>query len=363
MMKPILLSITLSLLFFVLRAQSPLKLAIAGLSHGHVDWVFNRDEKKDIEVVGIYETNPELINRYALRYQIARSLFFSDLGRMLDQVKPDAVSAFGAISEHIDVIRICAPKKVHVMVEKPLATTFSEAQEMQRLAEEHGIHVLTNFETSWYQSNQEIKTLLEGDELGDIRKVMVNDGHQGPREIGVSDEFLEILTDPQKNGAGALVDFGCYGGNLMTWLMEGKRPISVTAIVHQNKPQIYPKVDDEATIILQYPKAQCVIQASWNWPVSRKDMEVYGTHGYAIATDAKTLRYRLDNQREEQIRKTNARQVPFDDPFSVLAAVIKGTVVLDELDQYALPINVITVEILDAAIRSARQKKTIYLNK
>src|SRR5690606_21171963 len=107
----------------------------------------------------------------------------------------------------------------------------------------------TNFETSWYESNQQIKTLVKGGQLGEVRKVMVNDGHQGPKEIGVSDEFLEILTDPKKNGAGALVDFGCYGANLMTWLMNGEKPISVTAVTHQNKPDIYPEVDDEASII------------------------------------------------------------------------------------------------------------------
>ncbi|MGV3762837.1 Gfo/Idh/MocA family protein [Parapedobacter sp.] len=361
-MKSLIIAALLTIFVHESMAQAPLRLAIAGLSHGHVDWIFNRKDKHDVQLVGIYETNPELIERYAQRYHMDEALFFTDLEAMLDKLKPDAVSAFGAISEHIDVVRACAPRKIHVMVEKPLATTLADAKEIAALASQYDIHVLTNFETSWYESNQAIKSLLDSDRLGAIRKVMVNDGHQGPKEIGVSEEFLEILTDSEKNGAGALVDFGCYGANLMTWLMDGARPISVTAVVHQNKPDVYREVDDEATIILQYPKAQAVIQASWNWPFSRKDMEVYGTRGYAIASDATTLRYRLQGANAaEETRKLKPREAPFNDPFSVLAAVVNGSLVLDQSDLYGLSVNTITVEILEAAIKSAVQQKTIYL--
>lgn len=361
-MKSVSFSFLLTLFFFLPTcAQQPLKLAVAGLSHGHVDWIFNRGNKQDIEIVGIYERNAQLVARYAERYNLDRSLFFDDIENMLIETQPEAVSAFGAISEHIDVVRACAPRQVHVMVEKPLATTVEDAKEIELLANTHGIHVLTNFETSWYESNQQIKYLLDDGQLGSIRKVMVNDGHEGPKEIGVSDEFLDILTDPSKNGAGALVDFGCYGANLMSWLMNGERPLSVTAITHQNKPDIYENVDDEATIILQYSTAQCIIQASWNWPFSRKDMEVYGTNGYAIAVDASTLRSRIRGNQQEETIQLQQRSAPYNDPFSVLAAVIKDSLVLDEFDLYGLPVNVIAVEILDAAMQSAERQTTIQL--
>ena len=247
------------------------------------------------------------------------------------------------------------------MVEKPLATTLADAKEIQALARKNNIHVLTNFETSWYASNQHVKELLDEGKLGEIRKVMVNDGHQGPKEIGVSEEFLEILTDPLKNGAGALMDFGCYGANLMTWLMEGERPVSVTAVAHQNKPAIYKEVDDEATILLQYPKAQCVIQASWNWPFSRKDMEVYGNEGYAIAVDATTVRQRLEEKSPEKAIKLEPRPAPYTDPFSFLASVVSGQLSLEKNDLYGLPLNVTAVEILEAAKASAASGKTVYL--
>lgn len=359
----LLLLLVLSLSFLsVSQAQDPLRLAVAGLSHGHVDWVFNRPSgQQDFRLVGIYEKNQELADRYAKQYKLDRKLFFTDLNKMLQQTKPEAVAAFGPISEHVDVVRAAAPRKVHVMVEKPLATTGAGAREMQALAKKHGVQVLTNYETSWYASNQHVRDLAEQGKLGEIRKVMVNDGHQGPKEIGVSKEFFAFLTDPVQNGAGALADFGCYGANLMTWLLQGQKPLSVTAVTRQNKPDIYPRVDDEATIILQYPKAQCIIQASWNWTFSRKDMEVYGTKGYAIAANATTVRQRLAEREAEQTLKLAPRPLPFSDPFAVLAQVVRGRLQLPEHDLYGLPVNVTVVEILDAAKESARLGKTVLL--
>jgi predicted dehydrogenase len=158
------------------------------------------------------------------------------------------------------------------MVEKPLSVNLDEARQMETLANKYGIHLLTNYETTWYGSNQ--KAFNQLDALGDIRKIVVHDGHQGPKEIGVNKEFLDWLTDPVKNGGGALMDFGCYGANLITWLMKGERPQAVVAITQQIKPEVYPKVEDEATIIVTYPKAQGIIQASWNWPYNRKGKKV-----------------------------------------------------------------------------------------
>ncbi|WP_339656474.1 Gfo/Idh/MocA family oxidoreductase [uncultured Salegentibacter sp.] len=344
-------------------SQEKLKLAVAGLTHGHVDWIFNREGKNDIEIVGIYETNNELIKKYSENYNLDKNLFYTDFEKMLDKVKPDAVSAFGATNEHIKVVRACAPRKIHVMVEKPLATTVQDAKEIEKLAKQHSIHVLTNFETSWYASNQYIKDLVEKGELGNIRKVMVNSGHQGPKEISVSKEFLEILVDPEKNGGGALFDFGCYGANLMTWLMKGENPLSVTAVTNQNKPEIYKEVEDEATIILQYEEAQCVIQASWDWTFSRKDMEVYGDDGYAIASDATTVETRGVESEREQTIELDTRQSPHNDPFSYLAAVVNKGIEINDSGLYSLPLNVTVVEILEKAKESARTGETIYFQK
>ncbi len=360
-MKNILL-LLLAMLNFAAIAQTPVRIAVAGLSHGHVGWVFNRSDKKDTELVGIYEPNAAIAEKFITRYKLDRKLIYTDLDKMLAETKPEAVTAFGPISEHIKVVRAAAPRKIHVMVEKPLATTYKDAQEMAALARKYNTQVLTNYETSWYSSNQHVQQLYADGKLGKIRKVMVNDGHQGPKEIGVSPEFFDLLTDPAKTGGGALTDFGCYGADLMTWLMKGEKPLTVTAVTQRNKPDIYKKVDDEATIILQYPKAQCVIQASWNWTFARKDMEVYGTEGYAVAVNPTTVRQRLAEKSPEETLKLSPREAPFLDPFSVLAGVVRGSLTLEVNDLYSLPVNVTVVQILEAAKKSADSGKTVSLH-
>lgn len=344
-------------------AEAPLRVGVNGLVHGHVGWILDAMKRSDIEVVGIAESNRALAQRYAKQFGFSMDLVYDDLATMLDKTQPEAVTAFNAIYDHLATVEACAPRGIHVMVEKPLAVSLEHAQRMEKLAKEHDIHLLTNYETTWYGSNHTIYRMVhEENALGELRKVVVHDGHPGPKEIGVSEEFLEWLIDPEQNGGGALMDFGCYGANLITWLMQGQRPTSVTAVTQQIKPETYPRVDDEATIIVTYPKMQGVIQASWNWPISRKDTEVYGQTGYAHALNATDLRQRLRESDPESMRQAVVRAAPYDDPFRYLAAVVRGEITIDEHDLSALKNNMIVMEILDAAQRSAETGKRIDLS-
>jgi len=243
------------------------------------------------------------------------------------------------------------------MMEKPLAVSLEDARAIEKAARAGKIQVLVNYETTWYRSNQAAYDLVQGKALGEIRKIVVHDGHSGPKEINVGPEFLAWLTDPKLNGGGALFDFGCYGADLATWLMGGLRPDSVTAVTQQIKPEVYPRVDDEATIVLTYPKAQAIVQASWNWPFSRKDMEVYGQKGYAITVGRDVVRVRL--QKEEISEVAKPLQESKEDSVSYLRAVLlRG---LKPEGQSSLQTNVIVTEILDAARRSAASGKTVSL--
>ncbi len=222
--------------------------------------------------------------------------------------------------------------------------------------------MLTNYETTWYGSMEDLyKSVHDQKTIGDIRKIVVHDGHQGPKEIGVNKEFLDWLTDPKWNGAGALMDFGCYGANLATWLLQGERPLSVTAVTQQIKPEVYAKVDDDATIVLNYPKRQVVIQPSWNWPYARKDMEVYGQTGALFAPDRDHLNIKLSENNRLRELPVAARTAPFDDPFSFFAALLAGKIQLPENDLSGLANNMLVMEILDAAMTSAKEGRTINL--
>jgi len=346
-------------------AQKPIRLAISGMTHGHIAFILGRKDKGDFQLVGVYEPNTELAQRLAKKYGFDPKLIYHNLDNMLEKTKPEAVVAFGSIFEHLATVEACAPRGIHVMVEKPLANTNEHAARMVELAEKFHIHLLTDYETSWYPTTAKSFQLVnDSNYIGIIKKVVIHDGHQGPKEIGCEKEFLDWLTDPIQNGGGALIDFGCYGANLMTYLMKGEEPVSVTAVTQHFKPEIYPKVDDEATIIVSYPKAQCIIQASWNWPFGRKDMEVYGDSGYLIAANNNTMRMRNGAMLNEEIKQVTSKDISvYEDPFSYFADVINGKVKMTSYDPYSLANNLVVVRILDAARESAKTGKTVILKK
>ncbi len=346
------------------QEQGPVRIAVSRITHDHVNWLLSR-KKTDIVLVGIYEPDKDLATRYAKKFGFSMDLVYTDLGKMLDAVKPEIAVAFGSIVEHITLVEACAPRHIDVMVEKPLATSLKQALRMEELVKQYHIKLLTNFETSWYPTTIKTYQLVnDSNYMGKIRKVVIHDGHEGPREIGVTNDFFNWLTDPEKNGGGALMDFGCYGANLMTYLMKGASPISVTAVTKHFKPAIYPKVEDEATIIVTYPEAQCIIQASWNWPFSRKDMEVYGETGYAISVNSSLMRLRSKPDTEEHLRQISDTEVPvYTDPFGYLVAVYRQHLTVPDNGLYALPTNITAIRILDAARESASTGKTIYINK
>ena len=342
-------------------AQAPLRVGIVGLVHGHVHgFLAQSRHSPEIEIVGVAEPDAKLLSQAGARYDFDQSILFADLEEMLQKVHPQAVLVFTNTYDHRRVVDICARRGVHVIMEKPLAVSLEDALAMEKAAHAGKILVLVNYETSWYPSNHAAFDLVHERALGDVRKVVVHDGHKGPKEIGVEPEFLAWLTDPKLNGGGALFDFGCYGADLMTWLMDGQRPQTVTAITKQIKPDIYSRVDDDATVILTYPKAQAIIQASWNWPFDRKDMEVYGQTGYAISVKRDDLRVRrggADSQEEQLAAKPVAP--PYDNELSYVRAVIVDGAKPDALS--SLETNVTVTEILDAARRSAAEGKTVRL--
>jgi predicted dehydrogenase len=341
------------------QSASPLRVAVVGLVHGHVDGFLQHNlHRPDVEIVGISDPSRSLFDKYAKQFGLDPRLYYAALDDMLVKAHPQAILVYTSTYDHRAVVEAAARRGVHVMMEKPLAVSYADAEAIAAAATRGKIHVLVNYETTWYRSNHAAYDLVQEGTLGGVRKIVVHDGHRGPKEINVQPEFLEWLTDPKLDGAGALFDFGCYGADLSTWLMNGERPLSVTAVTQTIKPDVYPKVDDEAVIVLKYPKAVSIIQASWNWPFDRKDMEVYGQKGYVITIARDDVRVRKPGE-EEQKLKAKEVAAPYDDPLTELRAVILNGAKPDGLT--SLETNLIATEILDAARTSAATGKTVAL--
>lgn len=344
----------------LLSAQTPpIRLGIVGLVHGHVAGLLGGAlNRTDIDIVGIAEADTQLAGEYQKRFGLRKKVFFKNLESMLDSQRPEAVVVFATTFDHRSIVDACSKRGVHVMMEKPLAVSFADAQAIRRSAQKGNIQVLVNYETTWYRNTRDLYRVVRRDGFGEIRRLVAHDGHRGPKEIGVGPEFLVWLTDPVLNGAGALMDFGCYGANLFTYLMDNQRPLAVTAVTQQIKPRVYPRVDDEATIILTYPHALGIIQASWNWPFDRKDLEIYGSAGSARTIGKDLIRLRVGERAEEDL-KSDSLNAPEDEPLRYLSAVVRHQVSASGLS--SLENNMIVSEILDAARRSAATGQTVQL--
>ncbi len=339
--------------------RPPVQLAVIGLVHDHVWGLLPAlKDRSDIELAGIVEPDQELCHQIAQRFHLEPGLFYPTLEALRAHHKVDAVALFTSTFDHRRWVEVCAPLGLPVMMEKPMAVSLADAKAMSVAARQGGTQLIVNFETTWYASNHAAYDLVRRQNaLGDLRKLVIRDGHAGPAAI-CSPFFLKWLTDPVLNGGGALMDFGCYGAGLSTWLMDGQRPTSVLAVTQHFQPDVYPKVDDEATIVLTYLKSQAIIQASWNWPQGRKDMDLYGTKGALRIPDKNSLFLRQGNA-PETAAAVPALAAPESDMLTYFVAVARGDTKSSGLSSPEL--NVIVAEILDAARESARSGQRIDL--
>src|SRR5882672_1428437 len=275
-------------------AGTKTRLAVVGLDHDHV-WSLLKDiaNEPSAELVAIAETDPALVSR-AQKTVPASVKFYGDYVAMLDEAKPEAVIVATSNDRHLEILRQCAKRHIHYSVEKPMATNAADAREMEELANQAGIKLMVNYWNAWVAPSHELFHRVRDGQVGSAQKIIVQYGHAGPKEIGVSEYFANWLYDPVKNGGGAIMDFGCYGAEWALWLKG--RPRSVQAIAQKLKVSQHNQVDDDATILLEYPDATVIVEASWDWPHSMGQVQVFGPKGSLLAT-RNTLFYRSSEDR------------------------------------------------------------------
>ncbi len=331
------------------------RVAIVGLDHDHV-WELLKylEAEPDAELVAIAEPQAALVK--AAKSKVRDSVkFYSAYVPMLDEAKPDAVIVTTSNDRHLEILRECAKRHIHYSVEKPMATNAADAREMEKLANQAGIKLMVNYWNAWVAPSHELYHRVRDGQIGAVQKIIVQYGHAGPKEIGVSEYFANWLYDPVKNGGGAIMDFGCYGAEWALWLKG--RPKSVQAIAQNLKIEQHNQVDDDATILLEYPDATVIIEASWDWPHSMGQVQVFGPKGSLLATRNK-LFYRPTSEDGKKMGLEGepvalaALQGPTSNPIAYFVDCIRKDKSID--DPLSTKLNVQVMEILDAARSSAR---------
>jgi predicted dehydrogenase len=339
------------------------RVAVVGLDHDHV-WGLLTDISKEplAELVAIADPDPALVSR--AKKQVPETVkFYSDYVQMLDQVKPEAVIVATANDRHLEILRECAKRHIHYSTEKPMATSAAEAKEMERLADAAGIKLMVNYWNAWVAPTHTIFHKVNAGELGPVQKIIVQYGHRGPKEIGITKQFASWLYDPKKNGGGAIMDFGCYGAELSLWLKG--RPTRVFATTRKLKTEQHNEVDDDATIVLEYPDATAILQASWDWPYTKEQVEVFGPKGSLLAGHDNLL-FRSPEAHGPNVA-LNGEAVALDpisretsNPISYLVDCIRNNKPIE--NPLGAKLNVQVMEILDAARESARTGRAVELH-
>ena len=345
-----------------LAQEGKIRVAVVGLDHDHV-WGLLGDLANDpqSDFVAIAESNPELVSK--AKAKVPASLkFYSDYVRMLDEAKPEAVIITTENDKHLDIVRECAKRHINVSMEKPMATNAADARTMERLADDAGIKLMVNYWNAWVPPSHALFHRVKSGEIGPVHKIIVQYGHQGPKEIGVSPQFADWLYDPAKNGGGALMDFGCYGAEWALWL-KGK-PTRVYATARTLKTEQHNRVEDDATIVLDYPDATVLVEPSWDWPYGMDRVYVFGAKGSLLAT-RDDLFFRA--QSAEKPATLDGDRVPLDpapressNPVAYFLSRIRNNREIE--DPLTAPLNVQVMEILDAAQESVRTGRAVELH-
>lgn len=339
-------------------ADAKTKLAIIGLDHDHV-WGLLRDlaGEPNAELVAIADDHQPLVDQAKAKVPPTVK-FYSDYVKMLDEMKPEGVIVTTENDRHLEILRECAKRHIHYSTEKPMATTAADAREMEKLANQAGIKVMVNYWNAWVAPTHELYHRVHDNQLGPVQRIIVQYGHQGPKEIGVSKYFADWLYDPVKNGGGAIMDFGCYGAEWAVWLKG--RPSRVSAVTQKLKVDQHNAVDDDATIVLDYPDGTAIIEASWDWPYNMGQVQVFGSKGSLLAT-AKDLFFRSPSDSVAKVGLEGER-VTLDppihetsNPISYFVDCIRKDKPIE--DPLSMKLNVQVIEILDAARESARTGK------
>ncbi len=342
----------LAVLAFPVAAQQP-KIAVIGLVHSHVWGHLPKMVKGDAaKLVGVAETIPELVEAAKSR-GVSSDQIFSDYTKMLDETKPDIVWAFVENNRHLEIVKACAPRKINVIFEKPLASTYKDALAIRELANKHGIRIMTNYQMAWWPANYVAKAAVDSGAIGKTWRLRGVVGHGGPGSTGTSKYFFNWLTDPEKNGAGALMDFGCYNALWSLWYFG--KPETVYAQVNHLRPETFPKVEDNSTMILHYKNGVGLFEGSWDLPQSYQDLEVFGIGGSVYMKNGKVeMRKSREQAQDIPIQPLPPEQA---EPIAAMVHAIKDNKPIEGLT--ALDINVGVVQIIDGAKESVKTGKAV----
>ena len=252
------------------------RIGIIGLSHDHVwDILPDLAAHPGAELVAAASAQLPLLQRIKKDYGVNT---YPDSQEMSAGESLDAVYLYGNNRAGAEEGVAALKRGWHVLIEKPIAADLGGARHLMQAADTAGKRLMVNWPTAWWPALQHALQMAQAGEIGNVWQVKYRAAHEGPKEMGASEHFCDWLYDPERNGGGALIDYCCYGANFARILLG--RPQSVTGVAGcLVKPAL--DAEDNAILLMQYPKALAIAEASWTQigKLTSYETVIYGNEG------------------------------------------------------------------------------------
>jgi len=249
------------------------------------------------ELVGIADANLEILQAAQRSFGLAEENLFTDYRRLLEERRPDIAIVCAANVNKAEYVEAIAARKVHLLVEKPMAARLHDADRMMAAADENGVRMMINWPMAWYPQIVTAHRLVSEGAIGELLQVHYRNGNRGPLYHKCApadpqpsrDQVERYWMWRRDSGGGALLDYCCYGATLATWF-HGKSPGRVTAMAAHVRGF---EVEDNVVIVAQYDKGLSILEATWTaltnpWlqqPEPPHGFVFLGEHGSLTAYD------------------------------------------------------------------------------
>ncbi|MBO9571099.1 MAG: Gfo/Idh/MocA family oxidoreductase [Chitinophagaceae bacterium] len=229
----------------------------------------------EAEVVAVYSRNEERVKAFADKYNITS--WFTDLDKLIKESGCDIVDICLPNFLHKDATIKAAAAGKHIIIEKPLAVTLEEADEMIAACKKAGVKLMYAEELCFAPKYERARQLANEGAFGDIYMLKQSEKHSGPH----SDWFYDI----NLSGGGTLMDLGCHAMQWFRWMLNNAKPVSVFAsmstVLHRKRT----KGEDNSIVIIEFENGvTAVAENSWAKHGGMDDRsEIYGTGGVIYA--------------------------------------------------------------------------------
>lgn len=179
-------------------------------------------ELDDIEVVTAYNRSNKNREEFGREAGLPANSLYSDFSKMIKHPGLDAVINCLPNRLHSNVSVEAMERGLHVLCEKPMATSYAEAKAMVESAKKNGVKLLIGLSRRWKGETRAAKQVV--DQLGDIYYVKAG----WMRRNGIPG-WGSQFTRKDMAGAGPIYDIGVHALDTACWVMNDFAPDQVLA--------------------------------------------------------------------------------------------------------------------------------------